>query len=79
MSLKKQYSDFVENEYVNPETVKLTFPEKKRNLIYIFLESMEMTYADKENGGGFEENCIPELTKLSEENENFSEVYVKNK
>ena len=31
-----------------------------------------MTYADKENGGGFEENCIPELTKLSEENENFS-------
>ena len=72
MSLKKQYSDFVENEYVNPGTVKLTFPEKKRNLIYIFLESMEMTYADKENGGGFEENCIPELTKLSEENENFS-------
>ncbi|MBR5648334.1 LTA synthase family protein [Pseudobutyrivibrio sp.] len=64
--------DFVGNNYVDPATVSYTFPEKKRNLIYIYLESMEMTYADKENGGGFDENCIPNLTKLSESNENFS-------
>ncbi|MEE3420104.1 MAG: LTA synthase family protein [Lachnospiraceae bacterium] len=64
-------STYIEDNYVNPATTELTFPEKKRNLIYIYLESMEKTYADKENGGGFEENCIPELTQLAQENEDF--------
>ena len=31
-----------------------------------------MTYSDKENGGGFEQDVIPELTKMAEENEDFS-------
>ncbi|QNM10227.1 GBS Bsp-like repeat-containing protein [Wansuia hejianensis] len=66
------YSSFIDDNYVNPADVTLTFPEKKRNLIYIFLESMENTYADTENGGAFDENVIPELTELSKENENFS-------
>ena len=39
-------SDFIKLEYVDPEDVKLTFPNKKRNLIYIYLESMENTYAN---------------------------------
>ena len=65
-------STFIEDNYVNPEDVKITFPEKKRNLIYIFLESMEMTYSDIEDGGGFKENLIPELTELAKENECFS-------
>ena len=67
-----QYSEFIDDNYVDPSTVELTFPEKKRNLIYIYLESMEMTYADKKNGGAYDENYIPNLTKLSQENENFS-------
>ena len=50
----------------------LTFPERKRNLIYIYLESMENTYSSTENGGAFEQNVIPELTELSLQNENFS-------
>lgn len=50
-----------------PLEVKITFPDKKKNLIYIYLESMEMTYSDIENGGGFTYNLIPELTKLAEE------------
>lgn len=72
--LKNQgtYSTFLDEHYVKPNTVKLTFPEKKRNLIYIYLESMEMTYADKKTGGGFERNCIPELAKIAQENEDFS-------
>ena len=57
---------------MDPAEVEITFPEKKRNLIFIFLESMETTYADTENGGAFEENVIPELTKLAQENEDFS-------
>ncbi len=66
------YSSFIDDNYVDPADVALTFPEQKRNLIYIFLESMEMTYADKENGGAFDKNVIPELTELAQENEDFS-------
>lgn len=66
------YSSFIDDNYVDPSKVNLTFPEEKRNLIYIYLESMENTYADKESGGAFEENVIPELTNLSIDNENFS-------
>ncbi len=65
-------ADFLENYYVNPATADVTFPEQKRNLIMIYLESMEMTYADTSVGGAFEENVIPELTEISLENENFS-------
>ena len=65
-------SDFIEENYVNASNVNLTFPEKKRNLIYIYLESMETTYSDKKNGGALENNIIPNLTRLSEENIDFS-------
>ncbi|MBO4324730.1 MAG: sulfatase-like hydrolase/transferase [Lachnospiraceae bacterium] len=40
-------------------------PEKKRNLIYIFMESMEITYADRDNGGLADRNRIPYLTEIS--------------
>ena len=66
------YSEFIDANYVDPAETELTFPETKRNLIYIFLESMETTYTDIENGGGFEEGCIPLLTELAQENEDFS-------
>ena len=69
---KGENSTFIEDYYVSPADVAITFPEQKRNLIYIFLESMETTYADEKNGGAFEENVIPELTKLAQENEDFS-------
>lgn len=54
-----------EKYYVNPKEVNVTFPEKKQNLIYIFLESMESSYADVENGGIKNENLIPNLTELA--------------
>lgn len=66
------YSTFIDTNYVDPADVALQFPEKKRNLIYIFLESMETTYTNEENGGGFKKNVIPELTRLAQENEDFS-------
>ena len=46
-------STFIQDEYVAPEKVALEFPEKKRNLIYIFLESMEATYYQKEEFQGY--------------------------
>ena len=66
------YSEFIDDNYVDPAEVSITFPQQKRNLIYIFLESMETTYAGEDAGGGFEENVIPELTEIAQENENFS-------
>lgn len=63
------YDDY----YVDPKTAKVTFPEKKRNLIYIYLESVENSYADPAHGGVSEDNLIPELTELSLKYENFGD------
>lgn len=65
-------SKFIEDEYVDPTDVEVVFPEQKRNLIYIFLESMETTYSDVDDGGAFDENVIPELTEIAQTNEDFS-------
>lgn len=65
-------STLIEDEYVDPSTAKVEFPEQKRNLIYIFLESMEKTYTSIENGGLSTNDLIPELSKLAKENEDFS-------
>ena len=65
-------SAFIDTNYVDPAETELIFPEEKRNLIYIFLESMETTYSSTEDGGAFDENYIPELTRLAVENEDFS-------
>lgn len=72
ISSNSKTSDFIELEYVDPEDVNIKFPNKKRNLIYIYLESMETTYMNKKNGGAYQINYIPELTKLAKENLNFS-------
>lgn len=41
-------------------------------MIYIYLESMETTFAARSIGGAFEHDVIPELTKLALVNEDFS-------
>ena len=67
-------STLIEQEYVDPKKVRIEFPEQKRNLIYIFLESMETTYCAKKDGGLSEKDLIPEISKLAKENLNFSSV-----
>lgn len=66
----EKYESLFEKNYVR--NAKLTFPKKKRNIIYIYLESMEMTNTSKKYGGAFKTNYIPEMTKLSQKYENFS-------
>ena len=61
-----------ESEYVDPDTVQITFPEEKRNLVYIMLESMETTYLSEDLGGASDVNLIPELYELARDNINFS-------
>ena len=58
--------------YVKPSDENVKFPEEKRNLVYIFLESMEISYLSEELGGGQEDNLIPELYELATEYTNFS-------
>ncbi|WP_261806935.1 LTA synthase family protein [Lapidilactobacillus luobeiensis] len=65
-------STFIEENYVDPATTKLTFPKKKRNLIYIYVESLESTSIDKLQGGEMSTNLLPELTELSSEGIHFS-------
>lgn len=60
-----QDTEIYDKYYVDARDVELTFPQNKRNLIYVFLESMETTYADTEIVGGMKENYIPELAELS--------------
>ncbi len=61
-----------DEKYVDPLTAEIKFPEKKRNLIYIYLESMETTFFGEEQGGALPQNVIPELYALGKENVNFS-------
>ena len=65
-------SEFIEDNYVNPADVKISFPKQKRNLIFIQAESLESSVQDKENGGFFDVNYIPNLTELAKENVSFS-------
>lgn len=67
-----QNSSFFEENYVNPKNVSIEFGDDKRNLIYIYLESMESTYSNVSNGGSYDKNYISELTSLANKNINFS-------
>jgi len=67
-----EYSTFIEDHYVDPKNVEIKFPKEKRNLIYIFLESVETTFMDIASGGAFEESPMKELTSLAFEGENFN-------
>ena len=65
-------STYIEETYLETKNVKITFPEEKQNLIYIFLESMENTYSSKKHGGNQKNNLIPNLTTIAENNISFS-------
>lgn len=65
-------STIFEDYYVDPAKADITFPEYKKNLIYIFLESMEVTYSSKDYKGALDYDLIPNLSKLAVDNQCFS-------
>lgn len=65
-------TDLYEKYYVDGKNVNITFPEKKRNLILLYVESLETTYTSKENGGNYISDLMPEITDLAKEHLNFS-------
>ena len=60
-------STLYEEYYVDKDSVNIVFPEKKRNLVMIYLESMEVAYAETEK-----ESVIPHLAELAETEISFS-------
>ncbi|MBQ6840651.1 MAG: LTA synthase family protein [Bacilli bacterium] len=64
-------SNFFKEEYVSAEDADISFNTKK-NLIYIYLESMESTFSNYELGGSYDKNYIPELIDIADKNYNFS-------
>lgn len=71
----KQYSTksgyFIDN-YVDPASVKLSFPKQKRNLVHIYVESVETSYLDKAHGGYMDKNLMPDLMELAQTGIHFS-------
>lgn len=61
-----------EQYYVDPAGATITPSGNPKNLIYIYLESMETAYSSKEEGGFQNVNYIPNLTALAKENVSFS-------
>lgn len=60
-SNKRCDSQLYLNEYIFPDSVNISFPQKKRNLIYIMMESMEVNF----------KNYTPEINRITEENISF--------
>ena len=54
-------SELYKTQYVHPDSVKITSPEQPKNLIVIFLESMETNFA----------KYTPEIASLEKANTNF--------
>ncbi|MDR1388702.1 MAG: LTA synthase family protein [Treponema sp.] len=66
------YSGFYETNYINPRDVAFEFPEKKKNLLVIVVESLETTYMNTADGGAFSEDLIPHTRDLGKLYINFS-------
>lgn len=67
LSVKAGRSTVYESYYVKPEESVVSFPGEKRNLIFIYLESIETSFASAEAGGAMDRNYISELTALAGE------------
>lgn len=65
-------SSYIEDHFIDIRDVKTTFPQRKRNLIHIYLESVENSYFDRSLGGHMAVNLMPELAELSKEGISFS-------
>jgi len=72
LEAKMNSTTIYEDYYVDPDTISIEAAGETKNLIYIYMESMETTYASEEAGGRQPENYIPNLTALAQENCSFS-------
>lgn len=72
--LSQTKTTLYEQHYIAPETLQLTFPEHKKNLVLIYLESFEQNFTNEEY---YQKNLLPNLQKLQQEGQfvkNFSNL-----
>ena len=69
---KKETSNFYEENYVVPQEAKISFPKRPKNLILIFAESMEATFAKTPEHDYFGADLIEGLHSMANKNINFS-------
>ena len=74
ISNNKEISYIYEENYVHPDSVNIIFPEEKRNLIHIYLESLNTNYRAIELDEGVV-NLIPNIQKLADDHISFSNSY----
>ncbi len=65
---KNSNTDLYEKYYQVPQITAKDFPKHKRNLMLIYLESVEANFQDKEL---YEKNLLPKLTELTKSNPHF--------
>lgn len=71
---KLVYTKIYDEKYVDPTSVQIQNTRKqKRNVIIIYMESMETTYASNELGGYQERNLMPNLYNLQRQNIAFGD------
>ncbi|WP_255313883.1 LTA synthase family protein [Trueperella pecoris] len=72
--LKQRFetSSYIADNIVVPTENAVTLPEKKRNLVHIYMESIENSFYSKELGGYNDYNVMPELAELTKKGVSFS-------
>ena len=71
---KLTYTKIYDEKYVAPSSVQIQNTRKqKRNVIIIYMESMETTYVSKNLGGYQNHNLMPNLYNLQQENIAFGD------
>ena len=74
IKVQSQESKFIENNYIDPDKVNIKFPDNKKNLIFIYAESLESTYFSKDLGGESSANYMEPITNKTLDNLNFSDT-----
>ena len=69
---RAEASTLYEKEYVDPASVRISFPERRRNLVCLYIESCETTFFSTAQGGALPESAMPELFALAQEGVSFS-------
>lgn len=69
---KNTHTDLYEKYYQAPQITASDFPEKKRNLLLIYLESVEANFQDKEL---YEKNLLPQLSALAKNNQHIDQYH----
>ncbi|MGV9189335.1 sulfatase-like hydrolase/transferase [Arcanobacterium canis] len=65
-------STYIAEHFVEATNSKVTFPQKKRNLIHIYMESIENSFYSRDMGGYLDHNIMPHLAELTKRGVQFS-------